>query len=248
MTSFVGRKAIVTGASSGIGAAIASAFAVEGAAVALLARRKDRLDDVADTIHRQGGTAHPVPVDLADADAASAATRSAIDLLDGVDLVVNAAGIMHLGRFASQSPGEWREMMDLNVTALLTVTQIALLSMVEGARGDIVNISSVSGRSAAALFAVYSATKFAVHGFTESLRQELAGTDIRVLTVEPGATRTEIGQHIRDPEVGAFFAREMKGVAVMSAEDVARAVVFAVSQPPDVAINDIVVRPTRQAF
>jgi NADP-dependent 3-hydroxy acid dehydrogenase YdfG len=240
MTSFVGRKAIVTGASSGIGAAIASAFAVEGAAVALLARRKDRLDDVADTIHRQGGTAHPVPVDLADADA--------IDLLDGVDLVVNAAGIMHLGRFASQSPGEWREMMDLNVTALLTVTQIALLSMVEGARGDIVNISSVSGRSAAALFAVYSATKFAVHGFTESLRQELAGTDIRVLTVEPGATRTEIGQHIRDPEVGAFFAREMKGVAVMSAEDVARAVVFAVSQPPDVAINDIVVRPTRQAF
>jgi NADP-dependent 3-hydroxy acid dehydrogenase YdfG len=224
MTSLVGRKAIVTGASSGIGAAIASAIAVEGAAVALLARRKDRLDDIADTIHRQGGTAHTIPVDLADSDAASAATRSAIDLLDGVDLVVNAAGIMHLGRFASQSPGEWREMMDLNVTALLTVTQIALLSM------------------------VYSATKFAVHGFTESLRQELAGTDIRVLTVEPGATRTEIGQHIRDPEVGAFFAREMKGVAVMSAEDVARAVVFAVSQPPDVAINDFVVRPTRQAF
>lgn len=247
MTHLRGRRAIVTGASSGIGETLARSLAKEGTAVALIARRRDRLEAIANDILAQGGQAFIVEADLTESMAADVAVERSIEMLGGIDLAINAAGVMHLGRFVAQDPADWKAMVDLNLNALLAVTQSALRPMLEKGFGDIVNVSSVSGRAAAPLFSVYSATKFAVQGFTEALRQELAATDIRIMTVAPGATKTEIGQYIRDPEVGALLAREMAGVTQLVPDDIARAVIFALSQPREVAINDIVVRPTRQS-
>jgi len=242
-----GRRAIVTGASSGIGAAAALAFAHEGAAVALGARRKDKLDGLAEQISGDGGTAHVFGVDVGDEGAARSFVEDAAAEMGGLDVLVNNAGVMLLGPVDGADTEEWRTMVSVNLLGLLYCTHAALPLMREGGGGDIVNVSSVAGRSANAGSAVYNLTKFGVTAFSEALRQEALYSKIRVTCVEPGFVDTELQGHNTNPIVVEAIEKMRQTTGnVLSADDIARAVVYAVGQPAHVAINEILVRPAGQ--
>ncbi len=244
-----GTVALVTGASSGIGAAAAVALAERGAAVALAARRPDRLEDVAAQIREQGGTALVLEADVTDEAQATATVERTVAELGRLDTLINNAGVMLLGPAADAPLSEWQRMVDLNVLGLLYCAHAALPHLVSAAQGgprqvaDMVNISSVAGRHARTGNAVYALTKFGVGAFSESLRQELAQRYVRVSLVEPGATATELATHNR-PEVlsairGQFGQR-------MEAEDIADAITYIVTRPRHVAVNELLIRPTEQ--
>jgi NADP-dependent 3-hydroxy acid dehydrogenase YdfG len=244
-----GTVALVTGASSGIGAATASVLAAQGAAVALAARRKDRLDALAADIREQGGTALALECDITDqAQAADAVERTAAEL-GRLDTLINNAGVMLLGPVSGAPLSEWQRMVDLNVLGLLYCAHAALPHLLSAAQdaprqvADMVNISSVAGRAARYGNGVYSLTKFGVGAFSESLRQELAERYVRVSLVEPGATATELASHNR-PEIlesirGQFGQR-------IQAEDIADAIGYIVTRPRHVAVNEMLIRPTEQ--
>jgi NADP-dependent 3-hydroxy acid dehydrogenase YdfG len=242
-----GRKAVVTGASSGIGEATALALAAEGAAVALGARRKDRLDDLAGRISGEGGEAHTFEVDVSDEDAARAFIEDAADRMGGLDFLVNNAGVMLLGPVEGADTEEWRRMVGVNLLGLLYCTHAALPLMREGGGGHIVNISSVAGRTANLGSGVYNLTKWGVTGFSEALRQEALHAGIRVTVVEPGFVATELQEQNTNPVVLEAIEkmREQTG-EVMEASDIAAAIMFAVSQPQRVGINEMLIRPTGQ--
>jgi NADP-dependent 3-hydroxy acid dehydrogenase YdfG len=247
MGSLDGRKAIITGASSGIGEATALAFAREGAVVALGARRKDRIDGLAERIAGDGGTAHAFEVDVGD----EAAVRSFVDdaaaAMGGLDTLVNNAGVMLLGPVDGADTEEWRTMVNVNLLGLLYCTHAALPLMREGGGGHIVNVSSVAGRSANAGSAVYNLTKFGVTAFSEALRQEALHANIRVTCVEPGFVETELQGHNTNPAVLEAIDNMRETVGeVLAADDIARSIVFAVGQPAHVGINEILIRPTGQ--
>ncbi len=240
-----GRVAVVTGASSGIGEATAHALADAGAAVALGARRLERLNEIADTL---GGRTFVKEVDIADEDQARAFVEEANSELGRLDILVNNAGVMLLGPVAGADTEEWRRMISVNLLGLLYCTHAALPLMAGGGGGDIVNVSSVAGRRADAGAAVYNLTKFGVHAFSEALRQEALHSGIRVTTVAPGFVETELQGHNRDPVVqrGLAKARDQIG-DVLAPEDIADAIVHAVTRPRHVCVNEVVVRPTMQA-
>jgi NADP-dependent 3-hydroxy acid dehydrogenase YdfG len=247
MGSLDGRKAIITGASSGIGEATALAFAREGAAVALGARRKDRLDGLGERISGDGGTAHAFEVDVGDEGAARSFVADASAEMGGLDVLVNNAGVMLLGPVDGADTEDWRTMVNVNLLGLLYCTHAALPLMREGGRGDIVNVSSVAGRSANAGSAVYNLTKFGVTAFSEALRQEALYSNIRVSCVEPGFVDTELQAHNTNPVVVEAIEKMRQTTGkVLSADDIARAIVYAVGQPAHVAINEILIRPTGQ--
>lgn len=228
-----GRRIVVTGASSGIGAATARACAAAGARVAAIARRAERLRTLAD----EAGIV-PVPADLTDAGAARAAIAAAADRLDGLDGVVNNAGISRPSPVADGRSQDWRAMYELNVLALLTVTHAALPHLLEPAGGDIVNISSLSGRRVPSdTGGVYSGTKHAVHAISEGLRRELHGQGIRVTVVAPGLVDTEIF-HDRETAPAARL-RERAREEGLTADDVAAEVVHVLSRPAQVLIREI---------
>jgi clavulanate-9-aldehyde reducatase len=247
MGSLDGRKAIITGASSGIGEATALAFAREGAVVALGARRKDRIDSLAERIAGDGGTAHAFEADVGDETATRSFVDDAVAQMGGLDTLVNNAGVMLLGPVDGADTEEWRTMVNVNLLGLLYCTHAALPQMREGGGGHIVNISSVAGRSANAGSAVYNLTKFGVTAFSEALRQEALHANIRVTCVEPGFVDTELQGHNTNPAVLQAIdnMRETAG-EVLTADDVARAIAFAVGQPAHVGINEILIRPTGQ--
>jgi len=240
-----GRVAAVTGASSGIGEATALALAGAGAAVALGARRGDRIEALAKRIEDDGGRAVAIEVDVADEAAARSFIEQARDQLGGLHSLVNNAGVMLLGPVEGADLDEWRRMIDVNVLGLLYCTHAALPVMREGGGGHIVNVSSVAGRHAAAGAAVYNFTKFGVTGFSEALRQEALHANIRVTCVEPGYVETELQSHNQNPVVvqGIEKMRERIG-DVLHADDIAGAIVYALSQPDHVSINEVLVRPT----
>jgi NADP-dependent 3-hydroxy acid dehydrogenase YdfG len=242
-----GRRAAVTGASAGIGAATAFALAKEGAAVAIGARRGDRLDELAERIGAEGGTAHPFEVDVSDEDAARGFIDAAADRMGGLDVLVNNAGLMLLGPVEGTDAEEWRRMIGVNLLGLLYCTQAALPLMREGGGGHIVNLSSVAGRQANMGSGVYNLTKWGVTGFSEALRQEAMHSGIRVTVVEPGFVDTELQGQNENPAVVEAIAqmREQTG-EVLEAEDIAAAIVYVVSQPQRVSINELLVRPTGQ--
>jgi NADP-dependent 3-hydroxy acid dehydrogenase YdfG len=245
--SLEGRKAIVTGASSGIGEATALAFAEAGASVALGARRLDRLESLAERISANGGKAHPFEVDVSEEDAARAFIESAAEAMGGVDILVNNAGVMLLGAVGGADTDEWRRMVDVNILGLLYCTHATLPLMQQGGGGHIVNLSSVAGRTANLGVAVYNLTKWGVVGFSEALRQEALHSNIRVTVVEPGFVATELQGHNENPMVveATDKVREQIG-EVLESEDIAKAILFAVSQPDRVNVNEILVRPTGQ--
>ena len=242
-----GRVVAVTGASSGIGEATALALAGAGAAVAVGARRKDRLDALVDRIEGDGGRALAVEVDIADEAQARSFVETAHNELGGLNVLVNNAGLMLLGPVDGADTEHWRRMVDVNVLGLLYCTHAALPLMREGGGGDIVNLSSVAGRIASAGTAVYNLTKWGVTGFSEGLRQEALHSGVRVTVVEPGFVATELQGHNEDPNIlGAIEHMTEKIGDLLQPEDIAGAILHAVSQPPHVSLNEILVRPTRQ--
>jgi NADP-dependent 3-hydroxy acid dehydrogenase YdfG len=230
----------VTGASSGIGEAIAVACADAGARVSLAARREDRIAGLAE---RLGGLA--VATDVGDEGQARAFVERTESELGRVDVLVNNAGVMLLGPIAGAPTEEWRRMVHANVFGVLYCTHAALPGMLERGSGTIVNMSSVAGRFARAGSGVYNLTKFGVNAFSESLRQEVTGRGVRVVVVEPGAVATELVGHNRE-EVQAQMRPAFEGVEPLASADIARAVLYAIVQPDGVSVNEVLVRPTAQ--
>ena len=246
--SLDGRKVLITGGSSGIGEATALAMAAEGAAVAVGARRKDRLEELATKIEAAGGTAAAIEADITDEDQAKRLVAGAAEALGGLDCLVNNAGVMLLGPLQGAEPAEWRTMLEVNCLGLLYCTHYALPLIRDGGGGDVVNVSSVAGRTAALGSGVYNMTKWGVVGFSESLRQEGALIGVRVTCVEPGFVDTELQGHNTNPLVLDQLEkmRESTGKA-LEAVDIANAIVYAASQPKHVSVNEILVRPSGQS-
>ena len=241
-----GKVALVTGASSGIGEATAVALAGAGAAVAIGARRKDRLDALAGRLREDGATVLQLDLDVTDEQACADAVRATRQELGGLDVLVNNAGVMLLGTIVGADPEDWRRMLSTNVLGVMYMTHAAIEGMVEHGSGDIVNMSSVAGRTARKGAGVYNASKWAVNAFSESLRQEVTGRGVRISLVEPGAVATELRDHITQPEAKAAALESSTGMRSLDAEDIARAVLYLVTQPPHVAVNEVLVRPTAQ--
>lgn len=240
-----GRVAAITGASSGIGEATAAALSRAGATVALAARRRDRLEALADRLE---GPASVHEVDLSDDAAARSFVEAAYTEHGALHILINNAGVMLLGPVSGADISEWRRMVDVNLWALLVCTHTALPLIERSGGGDIVNLSSVAGRRADAGAAVYNMTKFGVHGFSEALRQEALHAGIRVTIVAPGFVETELQGHNRNPVVKRSMDRAREDIGeVLSADDVADAVMHALTLPAHVCVNEVVVRPTRQA-
>ncbi|MBC7372507.1 MAG: SDR family NAD(P)-dependent oxidoreductase [Frankiales bacterium] len=249
--TLAGTVALVTGASSGIGEATALALAAQGAAGAVVARRKDRLDDLAGRIEAAGGKALVIEADVTDERQAQQAVAQTVADLGRLDTLVNNAGVMLLGPMESAPVEEWRRMVELNVLGLMYCTHAALPHLLAAAQdsprrvADVVNISSVAGRIARAGSGVYNATKFGVGAFSEGLRQEVTKRHVRVSLVEPGAVSTELVSHNR-PEVQDIIAGRFADMERLQSEDISDAVTYVVTRPRHVAINEVLIRPTEQ--
>ena len=246
-----GTVALVTGASSGIGEATARALASAGAAVAVVARRKDRLDKLAADIESAGGKALAIEADVTDRRQATDVVNQVARDLGRLDTVINNAGVMLLGPIEGAPLEEWERMVSLNVMGLLYVAHAALPHLLTAAESpprqvaDIVNISSVAGRTARTGSGVYNLTKWGVNGFTESLRQEVTKRHVRVSVVEPGAVSTELATHIRPEVLPALIAR-IGQMERMESGDIADAIAYIVTRPRRVAVNEMLIRPTEQ--
>jgi NADP-dependent 3-hydroxy acid dehydrogenase YdfG len=246
-----GTVALVTGASSGIGEATAKRLAAEGAAVAVAARRMDRLERLVEEIDDAGGRALAIEADVTDRAQAEALVERAVKDLGRLDTVVNNAGVMLLGPSLDAPVEEWERMVDLNIKGLLYVAKAALPHLLdfaeEGPRlvTDLINISSVAGRRARDGSAVYNATKFGVGAFSEALRQEVTERHVRVSLVEPGAVATELAGHNR-PEVLEAIKGRFGGLERLEAVDIADAISYIVTRPRHMAVNEILIRPTEQ--
>jgi NADP-dependent 3-hydroxy acid dehydrogenase YdfG len=241
-----GRVAAITGASSGIGEATALALASEGAAVALAARREDRIAELASRIEADGGRAIAVATDVTDEASARAFVRRTHDELGRLDFLVNNAGVMLLGPVEGADVAQWRQMVEVNLLGVLFTTHEALPLMREQGGGHIVNVSSVAGRTARAGSAVYNLTKWGVNGFSEGLRQEVLHAGIRVTVVEPGYVETELQSHNELPAVREALQKMRDQVEPLQAEDIAEGIRYAVTQPEHVSVNELLIRPSRQ--
>jgi NADP-dependent 3-hydroxy acid dehydrogenase YdfG len=246
-----GTVALVTGASSGIGEATARELARRGAAVAIAARRKDRLDALAQEIERDGGSALAIEADVTDQEQVRRLVGETVDRLGRLDTVVNNAGVMLLGPIEDAPTEEWDRMIDLNLKGLLYVADAALPHLLQAAGedprrvADLVNISSVAGRLARRNSGIYNLTKHGVGAFSESLRQEVTGRHVRVSLVEPGAVETELPSHIRE-EIRDEMMSRLSDIEHLEAVDIADAIAYIVTRPRRVAINELLIRPTEQ--
>ncbi|MGW2597790.1 SDR family oxidoreductase [Streptomyces klenkii] len=233
--------AVITGASSGIGAATARTLSALGHPLLLLARRVERIEAPAlpGTLARS--------VDVTDAKGMAAAVAEDEALYGPADLIVNNAGVMLLGEVARQPADEWERMFDVNVRGLLNGIRVVLPGMIERGRGTVINVSSVAGRRTYAHHTVYSGSKFAVHGISESLREEVAGHGVRVVTIAPGAVETELLSHTTDEAVKAGYQAFKDSIEVLAPEDVATAIGYAYQQPQRVTVRELVLAATAQA-
>ncbi|MGW1497641.1 SDR family NAD(P)-dependent oxidoreductase [Streptomyces mirabilis] len=247
-----GTVALVTGASSGIGHATALELAREGASVALVGRREDRLTDLAAEITGAGGKALVVPADITTAQAAAEAVERTVEGLGRLDTLVNNAGLMLLGPAPSADLNDWRRMIDINLMGLMYAAHAAVPHLVKAAAeeprqvADIVNIGSLAGRNAYAMSAVYSATKFGVGAFSEALRQELARQHVRVSVIEPGSVDTELRTHNPDV-IQQHIVAALGDIERLQSQDIADTVGYIVTRPRHVAVAELLVRPTEQA-
>ena len=252
MTSkLIGTVALVTGASSGIGEATARRLAEDGAAVALVARRRDRLETLTAEIEHAGSTALAVAADITDRRQAEAALRLTVERFGRLDILVNNAGLMLLGPVVGADPAEWDRMIAINAQGLLYTTHAALPYLLKAAEdgprqvADIVNISSIAGRVAWNGYGVYNMTKFGVNGFTEALRQEVTKRHVRVGVLEPGGVTTELGSHntgaVRK-EIDTFYAT----TEALAPEDIADGITYMVTRPRHASIGELWIMPTDQ--
>ncbi|OHV36732.1 MULTISPECIES: SDR family NAD(P)-dependent oxidoreductase [Pseudofrankia] len=246
-----GTVALVTGASSGIGAAAARELARQGAAVALAARRAHRIGSLAAEITAAGGEALAIETDVTDQSQAIAAVKRTVAELGRLDTVINNAGVMLLGPAVGAPTEEWDRMVQLNIQGLLYVAHAALPHLLRAAESeprrvaDLVNISSVAGRRATAFSGVYNLTKHGVNAFTEALRQEVTERHVRVSVVEPGAVETELTHHLR-PQIRETARQRFANVEMLHAQDIADAISYIVTRPRRVSVNEILIRPTDQ--
>lgn len=242
-----GLQALVTGASSGIGEATALALDEAGASLILTARRGDRLDDLVARIEAGGGTASAIVGDLTDRsfvhDLAVQLDRSG----RGPDILINNAGLMLLAPADEGDLDEWRSMLDLNVFAVMQLVREVLPGMKRRRRGHIVNISSIAARMGAPNVGGYNASKWAVNGFSEAVRQEVAKFGIRVTVIEPGIVETELPSHITNATARAAFETLAASVTPLKAVDIAEVIRFCVTQPAHVGIHEVLLRPADQA-
>jgi len=237
------RVALVTGASSGIGAAVAVALAAAGAHVVAAARRADRLQRLVTGIEANSGSAEAITLDVSRQESACAAIDAMGREHKHLDILVNSAGVMLLGSVADADPSEWRQMLEVNLLGLMQVTKTALTYM---QRSHIVNIASLAGRVANANASGYAASKFGVVAFSESLRREVCAQGIRVTVIEPGMVATELGEHITNQRAREGLKERLQQAEPLQADDIAAAVLYAVTQPPRVNVNEILLRPTLQ--
>ncbi|NAS23006.1 SDR family NAD(P)-dependent oxidoreductase [Herbidospora sp. NEAU-GS84] len=246
-----GTVALVTGASSGIGEAAAVALAHQGAAVAAVARRRERLEDLAARIGKDGGRVLVIEADVTDEAQARAAVERTASELGRIDTLVNNAGVMLLGPAQDAPVSEWQRMVEVNVLGLLYCAHAALPHLIRAADdgpryvADMVNVSSVAGRIARSGSGVYNLTKHGVGAFSEALRQEVTRKHVRISLVEPGAVETELAGHNR-PEVLEGIRSTFGDVERMQPEDIADAIAYIVTRPRHVAINEVLIRPTEQ--
>ncbi|MBD2133404.1 MULTISPECIES: SDR family NAD(P)-dependent oxidoreductase [unclassified Sphaerospermopsis] len=241
-----GKVAIITGASSGIGKATAISLAAEGAKVVIAARRRDRLEAIIKYITENGGQGLSVIADITDEAQVQNLIQKANAKFGRVDILVNNAGISFPGRIENADPANWRKMIDINVLGLMYATRTVLPIFKTQKSGHIVNISSVAGRIARAGMAGYNVTKWGVNAFSEALRQEVYQDNIRVTIIEPGLVETEIDQHITDMVAKQEIEARRKAITPLQSEDIAAAIVYAITQPQHVNVNEILIRPTLQ--
>ncbi|CAN5239895.1 SDR family oxidoreductase [soil metagenome] len=247
MAKLEGKVAVITGASSGIGEATAEALAAEGASVAVAARRTDRLDGLAKRIEGNGGRVLTVECDVADEGQAHDLIQKTEAEFGRVDILVNNAGVMLLSRLDKGLSNEWRQMFDVNVLGLMYVTNAALEVMKRQQSGHIVNISSVAGRVTNPNGGVYSGTKFAVNAISDGLRKENVDDNLRVTVIEPGAVATELTDHISDEDALDAIQSRIGKLDPLQSEDIANAVAYAVTQPDRVNVDEILIKPAKQA-
>ncbi len=246
-----GTVALVTGASSGIGAATAQRLAADGATVVAAARRVDRLHELVAEITASGGTAHAVQCDVADRQQATDLVGATVADHGRLDTLVNNAGVMLLGPIVDADPADWERMISVNVDGLLACTHAALPHLLRAAQeserqvADVVNLSSTAGRFPRVGSGVYNLAKHGIGAFSESLRQEVTARSVRVSLVEPGAVATELIDHLSPQALEGFWAR-FDGVERLLAEDVADVISFIVTRPRRVAVNEVLMRPTDQ--
>lgn len=250
-TELQGTVSLITGASSGIGEATALAFAARGATVAIAARRRERLEQLAGRIEEQGGKALVIEADVGSREQATEAVQRTVSELGRLDTLVNNAGVMLLGPVEGAPLEEWERMLAVNVAGLLYCTHEALPHLLRAAQdsprgvADIVNISSVAGRVARRGSGVYNLTKYGVGAFSESLRQEFTQRHVRVSLVEPGAVATELASHNR-PEILEQISERFGRIERLEAQDIADAITYIVTRPRHVAVNELLIRPTEQ--
>ena len=238
--------ALITGASSGIGAEIARDLGSRGYYLALAARRKDALEAIAREIRTGGGGAVPLACDVTEPAEIAACVEHTMVEFGRIDVLVNNAGVMHNGPIAGADVSEWRAMIDVNLMGLMLVTHAVLPHMKAAARGHIVNISSVAGRIITVGNGVYNVTKWGVNVFSEALRKEVYADGIKVTVIGPGVVDTELPDKIANPVARANFKAFAATLDPLTAHDVAAAVAYALDQPPHVAINEVLLRPAKQ--
>lgn len=241
-TTLQGKVVLVTGASSGIGEATALALSAEGARVAAGARRADRLESLA---HKAPGEVLTLDLDVTDQESVRAAVERTVERFGALDVLVNNAGVMLSGPIAGADTTEWTRMVETNLLGSMYTVHAALPHLLER-RGTVVQISSTSGRIVSAGGGVYAATKFGITAFSEALRQEVTTQGVRVVTVEPGFVATELVSHITDPGRREMARQLGASMRTLQPEDIANAVVYAISQPDHVAVNELLIRPTDQ--
>jgi len=245
--NIAGKVIFITGASSGLGEATARYLAARGAKLAIAARRMEKLEKIADEITEAGGMALPLELDVTDKEAVAVAVNKAADYYDGLDVMINNAGLMAIAPMTQTRTDEWDKMIDINIKGVLYGIAAALPIFAKQEKGHFINLSSVAGIK---VFApggtVYSGTKYAVRAISDGLRQEVGGK-IRVTTLEPGAVKSELVNGIKD-EKSRENIMEANKRAIIPADSIARAIAYAIEQPAEVDINEITIRPTAQEF
>jgi NADP-dependent 3-hydroxy acid dehydrogenase YdfG len=240
-----GKVVVITGASSGLGEAAARLLSAEGASVVLGARRADRLESLADELTGAGGKALAVTTDVTDYEQVKRLVDAAMEACGRVDVMINNAGLMPQSLLERLKIDEWDRMIDVNIKGVLYGIAAVLPYMKAQKSGHIINVSSVAGHKVRPGTAVYAATKHAVRALSEGLRQEVKPYNIRTTVISPGAVATELPDSVTDPDTAERIHKFYAEVAI-PADSFARAVAFAISEPEDVDVNEILFRPTRQ--